>query len=99
MTDTPWTPGPWLVIASRQEDAIKILASGNPLKIAGRTNRASTNRAVLSAAPEMAELLASWLEPWNGFDEIQTQRRCDPATWKRIKIGRALLARIRGAKP
>ena len=98
MTDTPWTPGPWLVIASRQDDAVKILASGNPLKIAGRTKRASTNRAVLSAAPEMAELLGEFIATWNKFYQ-RLPREAENEEFGVVQNARSLLARIRGATP
>lgn len=35
--------------------------------------------------------LEQWLEPYNGFDRVQLERRCDPATLKRIDKSRAAL--------
>jgi hypothetical protein len=40
----------------------------------------------------MKALLQAWVEPWNGFDDVQTARRTDYATLVRIKATRAALA-------
>lgn len=95
----PWTPGPWGVTQAYGDGCVNIMASGNELKVSGRSRRAQANRALIAAAPEMAEVLEAWIEPWNGFDDAQTARRADPATLQRINTTRALLARIRGDAP
>lgn len=101
----PWTPGPWSHSPSRGtpghgKEAQVFDAAGDALLYFrdGQTigAEADANARLIAAAPEMAEALEAWIEPWNGFDELNTMRRCDPATWKRIKATRALLARIRG---
>ncbi len=82
MTQNAWTPGPWVVGTGHGEGWVEIGASGNALKTHGRTKRAQANRALIAAAPELAEALQKIA------DESTDGRSC--------AVARALLARING---
>lgn len=53
-----WTPAPWVAVpAGQYAGGVEIEASGNPLMVQGRSERAKANRRLIAEAPAMAEAL------------------------------------------
>lgn len=69
------TPGPWLY-----ENGHGVIASGNPLKVAGRTKVALANRALIAAAPTMLDEMARYLPLIEWLER-------NPAMWESATLG------------
>jgi len=93
----PWTPGPWVVAPSADAGGVEIMASGNPLMVRGRSSRAIANRAMIAAAPEMAEALE---ECANRLKRAAIHLGSDEEFAEgAVSKYRAILSRIRGDAP
>ncbi len=92
MSATPWTPGPWVVTWSADAGGVYVDAPFDPLTVRGSSRRAIANRALIAAAPEMAEALTDLVEVVD-YIERTYGSRINPPT---LDNARALLARIRG---
>ena len=101
MSKTAWTPGPWVAVpAGQYAGGVEIEASGNPLVVQGRSERAKANRRLIAEAPAMAEALGA-LEA--ALDEAHSALNGAPYTvgvdcqiTHALSEARAILARING---
>lgn len=72
MSEMKATPGPW---EYRLECSRWILmASGQPLQLAGRTHRAMANRALSESAPDLLVALTALVELHSAVPDDQLQR-------------------------
>lgn len=97
MTDTPWTPGPWIVVDWDEDvNAVKQKGAAEADNIAYMDPEDEADARLIAAAPEMAELLKR-LSEWDML-------YVNPETGKGIVADgpywqgqiRPLLSRIRG---
>ena len=88
MTDTPWTPGPWERSHSQSAEIVAPGVSIAHVRLGvDDPPKFEANARLIAAAPEMAELLAFYIEDEDvSIEEARAAHR----------HGQRLLARIRG---
>ncbi len=84
------TPGPWEWGYSLEYDLTRwaLRASGNPLNISGRSDRAKANRALIAEAPTMLLTIRALLDFHAGVPDGEHEL---------LDNARALVARLDGA--
>lgn len=99
-----WTPGPWVVVpAGQYAGGVEIEASGNPLAVQGRSERAKVNRRLIAEAPAMAEALEQTAAAMDALHPSSAGDMSDAdyaRLWNATRDAlEAILARINGDAP
>lgn len=93
MSDTPWTPGPWVMSPDPDfNDATAITGDGWDIATAwGCYLKADADARLIAEAPAMAEVLADALDAWERHQNSGDMMQGD---W--VPEARAALAKARG---